>query len=199
MLDKANMNRFRFVMAADKACRNLPYDEVSVELICSLAGLSKSSFYRLFNSKSDVVDWWQKVSLESSFGQIGRTMNWRNGILASYDAWQMAPALNQASKTSGGMSRSTSTTMKELLLETLVEVKRIQPDDQLLFQLDFLAGSTVMNANSRWSWETSGLPVETLTDLLVSCIPHDLFEALDTPENPQPAETLRLSEIILRS
>lgn len=202
MSKKKTLLCFQFAMALDELCAAKPYEEISVEDICTEAELSRSTFYRCFKSKAAIPAWWQRISVESSIGQIGRTVNWRNGLLMSYDAWVLMPRMNEATKGWDNDTLHSSYIMpliKELLLETLRDIKKIELTRELLFQLDFYISSNLFHQNSDWSIENSGLEPADIVDLMIPCIPRDLFAALDEPVNPQPAEQLSLKNILSES
>lgn len=58
-----------------------PVSELSVTEICDKAGVSRTTFYRHFDSKLDIVPWWGLWCSEQYTFQIGRKYSWEEGML----------------------------------------------------------------------------------------------------------------------
>lgn len=71
-------NGFDAKMRILRACdRSL--DDLSVDEICSKAGVSRQTFYRNFSSKYDIFAW-HAVEVETLYlAEVGRTLTWSEG------------------------------------------------------------------------------------------------------------------------
>ena len=54
--EKAALQQRRFQHALLQAMQQLPYPEITVTALCSQTGLSRKTFYRLFENKDDVLN-----------------------------------------------------------------------------------------------------------------------------------------------
>ena len=48
-------------VAANKLARENEFDSITVDMICQCAQISRSSFYRLFQDKYDILMWCEQI------------------------------------------------------------------------------------------------------------------------------------------
>lgn len=58
-----------------------PVADMSVTEICEKAGISRTTFYRHFDSKLDIMPWWGVWCAEQYVFEIGRKYSWEEGML----------------------------------------------------------------------------------------------------------------------
>lgn len=194
--------RINVVVAFDGLCAQKSPNDISIEEICDASGLSRSTFYRAFSSKFDICIWYQDLLLEASIGQVGRTLTWREAFAAFHSGWLLFPSMNLAAKActgSGSAEARWAPKASELLISTL-SAKNIEVDRSLLFQVHFFASTTrpqLRTQNNPWTDELYDCPPDEYGRIMETCVPHDLYRILNTPDHPNPGlAQLTLSKLL---
>lgn len=190
--------RIGIVMALDQLCKIKPFSEITIDEICEEAGVARSTFYRTFDSKFAIPIWYQNLVLKASIGMVGGTLDWYGAHVASQSGWLLFKHMNAAAKEYRGAESTISNWHKqsrELLVETLRDYKGLEIDDNLYFQAEFFS-AVVWTQGFEWDEYLGNKQPEDYTTLFSRCVPHDLYEALNSPDNPNPNATLSLSSII---
>ena len=76
--------------------------------------------------------------------------------------------------------------MRACLADTLEHVKGAPCEGVLAFQADFLAGALSKSSQGYWTSTKSSGDLRAYARTLATCVPRELFDALDAPEHPQP-------------
>jgi hypothetical protein len=85
---------------------------------------------------------------------------------------------------------------KESLAETISIYKHCKLTNLLSFQINFFAEEE-SRIVTKWVNDRHRSPVENISSLLETCVPHELHELLKEPIDPQPARKLELADLLL--
>lgn len=186
-------------MAANEIAREREFDGISVDMICKRAQVSRSSFYRLFRDKYEILLWCEDIPFQRGIAQMGRTLTCVEGITVVFEAFDMFRDLFLSTRNSSeriaredaGRERAVV-----LVLETLREYHRIEVDEDLDFQVRWMARGLLDLSVIRSKQESRNAPAE-LALLVHPCVPERLRAILDRPVNRGAVKGLSLESVIL--
>lgn len=191
--------RLNIAIIADHMLEGRSLESLSVEELCRGAGISRSTFYRLYSDRYKVATWWQDVFFMAGIRQIGRAYTWRDGLLISISGQKLLPSLARACQgldDYNANQRVGRRHYRECLVDTLVNHHGRELTDDLSFQIDFY---TEMETHVIDGWVRDGLqtPVAVLAGRLVACVPSALREAIDITESARPVKELDFASAVL--
>lgn len=193
---RSHQTKLKIASTLNTLCSVMDFDEVKVEEVAKLAGVSRSGFYYHFGDLNEVVTWLSTQCYAYGIDQTGRTLTWLEGNLITTHCINKYKHLF----TKGGVSRDYSAGApffirhrRENLIETIVEWKGLELTKTLSFQIEAFP-YLEMEMSNNFENDKYGLSVQEYAELITSCAPHELFEALNKPICPSPlaVETLAL-------
>ncbi|QEN09926.1 TetR family transcriptional regulator [Oceanispirochaeta crateris] len=155
-------------------------EKLTVKEIVSLAGVTRQTFYRNFNDKYDLVNWYFDVLAKECFEQMGISLSMREGLIHKYDFIRKeAVFFSQAFKSSDYNSIKEHDYQFILSFYTnLIEKKTKRPlDEDIQFLLEmYCHGSIAMTVE----WAINGMQKtsEMMADSLIEALPIKLSELL---------------------
>ena len=161
------------------------FDRISVREICDMAGISKSTFYGNFQDKYAIVNWHYDMVMEAGVTQIGRTLSWEQGhLITSFGFAEEMPIYRKARKSSdqNGLLPYGIRAREAVLIETLVEYRKVELTDRLRFQVTALA-SAEQAVVGRYLNSSSPVDVCAYVDNLISVVPKELFDAMQIEDD----------------
>ncbi len=172
--------KMKILHAVDKSL-----DRMTVSEICKNAGIPRQTFYRHFKSKFD-IPWWHTIFCRQFFlDQIGRSMSWEEGyyhhlrlIVQEEDFYRKS--LQYSINTPYGRTVLPEH-RKKVLVNTLVNYRHIDPNENLLFLIEYFSKTETEIIND-WFRSNDPVDIDRWTDDLVSIIPHRLYAAIQLPE-----------------
>lgn len=195
---RSHQTKLKIAAQLNTLCSVMDFDEVKVEEVARLAGISRSGFYYHFADLNDVVTWLSMQCYANGIDQIGRTLTWVEGNLITTHFMDKHKHLF----TKGGLSRDYSAGSPFFirhrhrnLTETIVEWKGLELTKTLAFQIEALP---YLETNMSNNFESGmyDITVAEFAQFLTSCVPRELFEALNEPVNPSPLATETLALLI---
>ncbi len=189
-------NCLHIVSVMDYLCETMSFDEISVTDICKASGLSRSTFYRLFEDKFDAVNWIMYEISALGHNQTGRTLSWHDASLVTLSGFELIRhLLDKASETSGYMSlRETSIRLRTSNLTEALELRGVAIDDELAWDVSFFAHSEIP-AVHRWYKQTRVVPAEVMATYIEGAIPRRLHDALALPNDPAKGRRLTMGRM----
>ncbi len=126
--------------AMNELCKNTSYNDLKIQDVCKEAAISKPTFYRYFQNKSNAVRWHMKKIALAGVCQIGQRYTWHEGIYVTLCGILELKSLYQAfdrsdSENPFGGQKFTGDLLRHSLTQTLTEVKRYQLIEELEFQI----------------------------------------------------------------
>lgn len=154
-------------------------DKISVKEIVDNAHVSRQSFYRNFQDKYDLVNWYFDILAMGSFTEMGKEKDLRNALISKFNYIRSESVFFiEAFK-----STSYNSIMEhdyEFILDfytnKLHEVFITEVPFELMFQLEFYCRGSIFKT---LDWVLSGMKQspEELADLLIKALPIELKEA----------------------
>lgn len=169
--------KIRILRAVDKSL-----DSMKVSDICEKAGISRRTFYRHFDNKYEIPDWFFSYCGRFYLDDIGRSIGWRTGYyhhlrLISQERDVLRKAL-QYSINEPFVSTVGTETRTQVILETLRNYRGVTVTSNLEFLAKTFARVEREVINE---WMRSDRPTDLMrwTEDLVSIVPPKLFEAME--------------------
>lgn len=171
--------------AMDRVLETEPYDKVKVSRICEEANVSRATFYRHFRNVDEALDWYMARSVRVGIGNIGRTLEWLEGLEVSMCCALILRNAVEALRISNPTSRSKHDEMFDetcyrALVETLVFYRREKLTERLEYLIRSWAMSVVYGL-AYWFENNLSMSVATMATWLEATVPTELHDLLDGP------------------
>lgn len=171
------------ILAINDMSRDQTYGDLTIAQICERANVSRTTFYRHFDSKLAAVKWAMRRVSAIGIGEIGRTTTWRDGFLRTLAAtrrlgdffiaggeWADANYIELADDF---VSYHT-----DVFETTLTRYRRVRLDEGFELVLRFWVYS-LNAALSYWRIEGFRIPNEEMADLLERAVPSEVHRLMD--------------------
>jgi AcrR family transcriptional regulator len=179
-------NKIKVVYAMSELMETIPFEKLTIAEICEAAGLSRATFYRYFDDKYSVAQWHCDYVSEKGSNQIGRTLSWHQGYYASEARFaEMDEFYRNVGKTGNynALDVYALRARETALIETITEYYHVKMTSKLLFQVEAVVNCEV-SMLPRWHYGKVDATLEEVCDWMVSMVPDNLFEMLNTPIEP---------------
>lgn len=184
--DRENFEiRARILQVVYAALDDLPFDKVSVSLICERAGISRPTFYRYFTDRNDVCNWFIRTTMRSSLNQIGIVFSWQEGLVRFcrvMDANCDLAAAFLADRRPFSPYDLLMTALEDVLIANALTRGADGDDREIAFQA---RGFSRAFAGALVDWLAEGgsvgIPIERFAELSCALAPRRLFDLLDAP------------------
>jgi len=156
---------------------------IPVEAIANDAGVSRSSFYHHFSDKNAVIQWLSQQFYANGIDQTGRTLTWFEGHLSTTRGFQRYKALFLSAAKVGEYGAGQPFFVRHriaTLTETVTQWKHLDLTNRLVVQIEALPYAEKAISN-KWQTGDYDFKLREFCDLMVSIVPHDLYEALKDP------------------
>lgn len=191
--------RLIVAIALNELCKTSQMESVTIDSICEVSKVSRSTFYRIFPDKYEIPLWAQKFTLRVGLEEIGRTLTCVEGLQITHEGFLHFKDLIRSSTMTRDRLSADNVGKREYiasLTTTLEDYKGIPIDKELSFQINYTAMAGA-NIAAKWlSDEISATPSE-LAVLLDSCFPARLYKLINEPVNPKPAGHFNFNNFIL--
>ncbi|MGV8083363.1 MAG: TetR/AcrR family transcriptional regulator [Coriobacteriia bacterium] len=176
--------RMKVVKALHELMRQKTYQHITINEICKQSDLSRQTFYRYFNDKLDIANWYWSIRAAKTLGQIGRTLTWHEGrlCLAEFcekerDFLVAALLKNEEYNALGNYSIRF---VEEGYRRTITEINHKELTPLLDFQLRFwVYGASLFTR--KWIIDGADTPAAEFTAYLDTCLPEELRHLMDDP------------------
>lgn len=187
MYSQAYRTKVDIASAFNMLCESEPFSKIRVETIAHAANVSRSSFYYHFEDKHAVVNWLTQQFYASGIDEIGRSLTWFEGHLITTKQFVQYRALLNSGGRLDGYNAGVPTFIRhrqENLMETLVDIQKKELTQRLQFQIEALPHSEYYMTDKFLRGDFGNMRIKQFCDLVISLVPHDLYEALETPAIP---------------
>ena len=179
--------KLEVVHALDTLMTEESLDRISVKHICDAANISRATFYRYFEDKFDIVQWYLEFLSTKGVDRIGRSLSWYEGYFIStalvHDNIQF---FTNASKSTdrNSLVNIAPRFRRDTMARTLVDYRGVEMTEHLRYQVNAVAA---LETTMFPAWHTGHIDcsLEEACEWMVECIPHELFELLNTPLEPE--------------
>ena len=77
--------RYKLANAMKECMRTAPVEKITVKEIVETCGLTRQTFYRNFQDKYDLINWYFDVLAQMSFKQMGISLTLREGLIKKFE------------------------------------------------------------------------------------------------------------------
>ena len=176
--------RYKLANAMKECMRSAPVEKITVKEIVETCGLTRQTFYRNFQDKYDLINWYFDKLLLESFAQMGDGLTVYEGLTRKFEFIQKERVFF-----AGAFRSDDKNSLKEhdyeLILDFYTQLIRRktgkQPTEEILFPLRlYCRGSIDMTVE--WIFAPKEVSPEQMAAFLVSALPApvtELFQQLD--------------------
>lgn len=192
---RLNAEQLRVAIIVDDMVEKRSIDDLTVAEICDAANLSRTQFYRLFDSKYEIANWFLYKVVEPGKTQIGRTLTWEQGVEVTMQGCFLLKNLMRSSFLADGyqsMRETAKRTHKREFFTTIADYKKRELTDSIRFQIDFYFHAED-HMNKIWFLNEEREPAHEYAHRLAACVPGELFELLNDPVNPCASKEITLA------
>lgn len=171
------------VYAANELCRKRRFDAIAVSDICDAAGISPSTFYRLFNGKHDVPAWYLRFATNSSIDHMGAYFSCEQAFCVMLGLMERCRFLYSNVKDTPEMDmidRAENERISQRILENLCDYHDIEPDEELKYELSWVTVAGVA-LSGEWLHGRFEEAPDKLARIFAECYPQRLRALLDAP------------------
>lgn len=176
-----DISKVRIVSALSELLEEKAFRAITVRDICDKAGVSRQTFYRHFENKYDVAQWYWQQTASKHLLRVGRDLTWRDSLQKSFELgaeyldFFAEASLDGAYESCEEFGRRCRA---ESLKSTVVDYLGLPLTEELEFQIDFFAqGEARMVRNAVRS--SKPFDAERFARLLELCVPQQLHDLLD--------------------
>lgn len=176
------------VCSANELCRERKFEAISVGEICDAAGISTSTFYRLFNGKHDMPAWYLRFAAHSSIEQIGACFTCEQGFCVMLGLMQRCQFLYGNVKDTPEMDLVDHTEIERIsqcTQQNLREYHDIEPDKELTYEIFWVTVAGV-SLSGEWLHGRFKEDPDALACIFAACYPQRLRALLDAPPVKDP-------------
>ena len=174
----ADKTKYRLAEAAKKCMAASGTDAMTVTQIVQTCGVTRQTFYRNFQDKYDLINWYFDVLAQMSFKQMGISMTLREGLVKKFEFIKGEGQFFAAAFS----SESQNCLMEydyQCIYQFYCDIIHKQGVDKIPEELEFLLrmycrGSIAMTVE----WATTGMKMspEQLADQLIDAMPPKLYD-----------------------
>ncbi|NHM13600.1 TetR/AcrR family transcriptional regulator [Xiamenia xianingshaonis] len=176
--------RERITDATEELLADRDFASLQVKEICERAEISRQTFYRYYRDKYEIIQWHFLCICESTLFEMGRSLGWDEAEVAAIKAIYARKTLYmkayQDSKNYQSISAFGHRMVRQSLIETIVEHRKLPLTEELEFQVNYFANATLITFTN---WGKKGMRIhpEKFARLLTCCAPRELYELLKDP------------------
>ena len=193
------IRRITIAVACEELAAETEFDDITIDMICERAGISRSTFYRTFEDKYQMLLWVQNFPFDHGISKMGRSLTCQQALQASFEGFAIFRNMFHSARNSSERKRRENEGVEaayQVLRQTIQDTHDIAIDKELEMQLRWTAHSILLTAKEWTTGTHDETPVE-VAQLTASCIPSRLKTILDAPPEPEPYRPLDLSLILI--
>jgi AcrR family transcriptional regulator len=171
-----------------------PFDKLTIGSICKAASMSRTTFYRYFDDKFAVAQWYVRYAFSQGTDEIGRTLPWYEGYYITETL--MTDQIDffkgvSISSDYNAIDNYSPRKRRETLQETIVEIKHLKLTEQLRFQIDVVVEAET-HLFPRWHEGAYDCSLEEICRWMADSVPYELRNMLSIPTFPRKSGFARL-------
>lgn len=167
--------------ALTELCEEMPFERVSVRLICDKAGISRQTFYQYYRDKYEVSIALQQQVLGDNFTQLGKTIGWREAYLNTFremEKYHTAMASMQRSRDVNAIMLTAERNSLRDFEQCYIDRYGESPSGLIAFQMKWFSHFAT-DVPAYWIAGGCEPPADEFIDYFVTLIPKELRKALD--------------------
>lgn len=187
--------KMRIVRALRDAMLAQSIENVTVAQICKNAQISRQTFYRHFEDKYCIANWYEDLVAEVSLHQIGRSLTWYEGHLKLYrtvsEERDFFWGVNKSRKDYHSPTKHSIRRLEQVYRETLTDYIHVEITPLLDYQLRFWCKSGV-EAGTRCLLDGLRVSPQVFAAMHDSCVPRELYNIMNRhvlSQREQPSQS----------
>lgn len=180
MIDKHpnEKTRYRLAEALKECMETTSVDNITVTQIAGTCGITRQTFYRNFQDKYDLINWYFDKLLLESFAQLGNGKTIYEGLKKKFE-YILREQIFFAAAFHSDDKNSLKEHDFELILQFYADLIREKtdkkPTEEIMFQLElYCRGSIYMTVE--WVLSANKCAPDRMAQLLVDAMPRKLSE-----------------------
>ncbi|MCD8020914.1 MAG: TetR/AcrR family transcriptional regulator [Clostridiales bacterium] len=170
--------KYKLAYAMKELMEHYPVDKISVKQIVEICDVSRQTFYRNFQDKYDLVNWYFDKLAQKSFKQMGISLTLREALTKKFEFMS-----NEGNFFPAAFACESQNCLIEYDYECIYQfysdfIKKrkevvFTPEIEFMLKM-YCRGSIYMTAQ----WAVNGMktPPETITDWLIESLPPKLYD-----------------------
>lgn len=180
-LSESDFDKLKIANALSVLLDTTPYAKIRVDDLCQQAGISRSTFYRHFSSKSEIVQWYWFTNAQRYLLAVGRSQTWYESLLNNFkecaDNVRFFALLTEERGNESVLEYGTRSRIESLEAEVRAATGA-DPTPEMLFQIRFFATAEAPLVGAYFRNNEDFNP-EELARMVESCVPRELHDLLD--------------------
>ena len=171
-------NDIKYKLAnAMKTCMlSSPVEKITVKEIADTCGVTRQTFYRNFQDKYDLINWYFDKILMESFRQMGKGQTVYESLVNKFEYIQMEQLFFKAAfknDDQNNLREHDFELIRQFYIDQIESHSRRKIDEKILFQLEmYWQGSICMTVE--WVLENKKFTPQELARLLADSMPAEL-------------------------
>lgn len=171
-------NDIKYKLAnAMKTCMlSSPVEKITVKEIADTCGVTRQTFYRNFQDKYDLINWYFDKILMESFRQMGKGQTVYESLVNKFEYIQMEQLFFKAAfknDDQNNLREHDFELIRQFYIDQIESHSRRKIDEKILFQLEmYCQGSIFMTVE--WVLENKKFTPQELARLLADSMPAEL-------------------------
>lgn len=173
----------RLVRALIELSTERPFHTITVLDICRKARFSRQTFYRYFESKYAVAQWYWHQIASKYLLRVGRDFDWHESLQKNFQVADPSLRFFLDVAPDGGYESLQSFGYRDRVMSlrnTVVDHLGLNLTDEINFQIVFFADEEARTM-ARIGTVPNQPDGERIADLLESCVPRKLYDLLNAP------------------
>lgn len=179
-MNASEKTKYKLANAIKQVMKKQPLDKITVSEIVAVCDVTRPTFYRHFQDKYDLVNWYFDQLATKSFRQMGISLSLREGLLKKFELMREEGIFF----TSAFSSQAQNCLMEydfHCIYHFYSDVIKKNGVENLTEEIDFLLkmycnGSIFMTAE--WAKNGMKLSPSQITDYLIEALPPKLYDLL---------------------
>ena len=177
---KSEKMKCKLAQAIKEVMQTKPLDKITVQDIVEVADTTRQSFYRHFQDKYDLVNWYFERLAKKSFKLLGVQYTLKEGLIKKFEfIKEEENFFRQAflSKDQNSLMRYDFDCIYQFYIHYIEERTHQKVEEELLFILEmYCEGSIQMTM--KWITQGCHMPTKELVELLIEAMPEKLKKVL---------------------
>lgn len=176
----ADKTKYLFAASIKQLMQTRPLDEITVTDIVTHSGMSRQTFYRYFQDKYDLVNWYFERLAQKSFKQMGVSLTLKEGLLKKFTFIEkekhfFAQAFQSRDRNS--LLHYDYESILQFYTDIILKKTGSPLPNDIRFLLEmYCRGSIDMTV--KWATSEIRIPPEQMAELLVEALPSRLRDLL---------------------
>ncbi len=176
----ADKTKYLFAASIKQLMQTTPLDEITVTDIVTHSGMSRQTFYRYFQDKYDLVNWYFERLAQKSFKQMGVSLTLKEGLLKKFtfiekEKYFFAQAFQSRDRNS--LLHYDYESILQFYTDIILKKTGSPLPNDIRFLLEmYCRGSIDMTV--KWATSKTRIPPEQMAGLLVEALPSRLRDLL---------------------